>query len=409
MLPVPDYARRAKGTTLPPSKPESRDDDELPSLAPPASEVTPAENRHRMPDFSMKDDDDEDTAVSERALPIAVEVDDPEWDDGEDEEETGQHLKTTQRVGKANIPGQTPTRAAPVTSWNVRLTPVKSDPLCGRTIASGKYRLESVIGQGAVGIVFKALHTSLGRSVAIKVLHPSYRSQPESLAVFEREARAASLLEHPHVARLYDYGEEPDGLVYIVMEYLSGYTLGSVLGARRKVAVPRAVDLMLQACAALAAAHERGIVHRDVKPDNLVLVPEHDDEGQPIEIVKVCDFGIAALAPATAKLPADTRAYIAGTPEYMSPEQALGEPTTPATDVYGCGVVLYEMLAGRLPFVAEQAYQIAIAHIRETPPPIADADVPRRLEDIVLRAMEKKPERRFANARELRLALRKVR
>ena len=347
-------------------------------------------------------DDEEATAVSERALPAepasaAPAEDDDEWGDEAHEEATAQHLTVSSREPEPR----------PVGSWNVQHVPLKSDPLCGRTIG-GKYRLESVIGEGAVGIVFKALHTSLGRSVAIKVLHPRFRSQPESLAVFEREARAASLLEHPHVARLYDYGEEADGLVYIVMEYLSGYTLGNVLAARKRLTPARAIELMLQTCSALSAAHERGIVHRDVKPDNLVLVPEQDDEGQPIELVKVCDFGIAALTPLM-PLPREARAYIAGTPEYMSPEQAMGDTATPASDVYACGVVLYEMLSGRLPFHAKQPYQIAMAHIRETPPPLGVPEVSPALDAVVMRALQKKPAARFANARDLRVALRRAR
>jgi tRNA A-37 threonylcarbamoyl transferase component Bud32 len=291
-------------------------------------------------------------------------------------------------------------------SWNVRIAPTTKDPLCGRAIGGGKYVLESVIGTGAIGIVFKASHRDLGRTVAIKVLNPRYRDDADLLQIFRREARAASQLEHPNVARVYDYGQEPDGLVYIVMEYLSGYTLGSVLHTRKRIAVPRARDLMVQVATALAAAHERGIVHRDVKPDNIVLVPEQDDEGQPVEVVKVCDFGIAALG----KAKNETGGYAAGTPEYMAPEQQTGGPVTAAADVYAAGVVLYEMLVGHVPFTDAQAYRILLKHKTEVPEPPTKlvADVPRALEGLVLKCLEKQPERRYANGRDLRTALRKI-
>lgn len=291
-------------------------------------------------------------------------------------------------------------------SWNVRIAPKTKDPLCGRIIGGGKYILDSVIGEGAIGIVFKASHKDLGRTVAIKVLNPRYRDDPDLLQIFRTEARAASLLEHPHLARVYDYGQEPDGLVYIVMEFLSGYTLGSVLRARRKLTEARAVEIMVQACGALAAAHDREIVHRDVKPDNIVLVPAQDDEGQPMEIAKVCDFGIAALG-SSAPLEED---HAAGTPEYMAPEQSTGGSITPAADVYACGVVLYEMLTGEVPFTSDQAFRILMKHRTEAPRPPATLTpgLNRALEAIVLRCLEKQPEKRYRSARELRAELRKV-
>ena len=289
-------------------------------------------------------------------------------------------------------------------SWNVRIAPTTKDPLCGRTIG-GKYVLDSVIGTGAIGIVFKASHRDLGRTVAIKVLNPRYQGDADLLTVFRTEARAASQLEHPHVARVYDFGQEADGLVYIVMEYLSGYTLGSVLTARRKLTSTRALDLMMQVCAGLSAAHERGIVHRDVKPDNIVLVPAQDDEGHPVEIVKVCDFGIAALATTC-----DEQGLVAGTPQYMAPEQTTGLAPKPSADVYGCGVVLYEMLAGEVPFTDPQAYRILMKHRSDVPraPTLLEPTISSELELVVLKCLEKAPERRYQSARELRVELRKL-
>ena len=302
--------------------------------------------------------------------------------------------------GSSRNPG-----VATAVSWNVRIAPTTVDPLCGRTIGGGKYVLDSVIGSGAIGIVFKASHKDLGRTVAIKVLNPRYRDDADLLAVFRTEARAASQLEHPNVARVYDYGQEPDGLVYIVMEYLSGYTLGSVLDARRRIPAARAVDVMVQVCAALSAAHDREIVHRDVKPDNIVLVPAQDDEGRPVEIVKVCDFGIAALGAARLE-----EGAAAGTPEYMAPEQTTGSAVNPSADVYACGIVLFEMLTGEVPFKADQAYRILMKHRSEAPrrPSSLVAGVPPMLEEVVMRCMEKLPANRYQSARELRVELRKI-
>jgi serine/threonine protein kinase len=305
------------------------------------------------------------------------------------------------------LPGSTrsPGAAATDASWNVRIAPTTKDPLCGRTIGGGKYILDSVIGTGAIGIVFKASHKDLGRTVAIKVLNPRYRDDADLLAVFRTEARAASQLEHPNVARVYDYGQEPDGLVYIVMEYLSGYTLGSVLAARRKLTPARAVDVMIQICAGLSAAHDRDIVHRDVKPDNIVLVPAQDDEGRPVEIVKVCDFGIAALGATRTE-----EGNAAGTPEYMAPEQTTGSRVAPSADVYACGCTLYAMLTGQVPFTADQAYRILMKHRSEAPrpPSMLEPTLPQGLEAVVLRCLEKAPARRYQSARELRVDLRKI-
>jgi hypothetical protein len=164
--------------------------------------------------------------------------------------------------------------------------------IVGRVIAN-RYRIESLVGAGAIGAVYKASHVELPRTFAIKVLHPHFRADPQLLASFRTEARAASLLDHPNVTVVHDFGEEPDGLVYIVMEYLAGVNLQAVLDEERRIEPRRAIAIITQVCGALSAAHERGIVHRDVKPDNIVLVPSRDDEGRPFEMVKVCDFGIA--------------------------------------------------------------------------------------------------------------------
>jgi len=226
------------------------------------------------------------------------------------------------------------------------------------------------------------------------------------MASLRAEARAASLLDHPNVTAVQDFGEEPDGLVYIVMEYLAGVNLQVVLDGARRLAPERAIAIMLQVCSALTAAHERGIVHRDVKPDNIMLVPSRDDEGNAFEMVKVCDFGIAALD----NVPdPNAREWTAGTPEYMAPEQAHGR-AEPRSDVYACGIVLYEMLTGRPPFVGDSASATLEKHANELPrPPSALVPgLPAALDTAVLRALEKSPQHRFPTMRDLRAELKRL-
>ncbi len=277
--------------------------------------------------------------------------------------------------------------------------------IVGRVIAS-RYRIESLVGAGGTGVVYKASHVDLPRAIAIKVLHPHFRTDPHLMASFRTEARAASLLDHPNVAVVHDFGEEPDGLVYIVMEYIGGESLQAVLDRELRLTPRRAIDLMLQICAALSVAHERGIVHRDVKPDNIMVVPSRDDEGRVFEHVKVCDFGIASLESAP---DAKDEEWAAGTPEYMAPEQSAGRADQ-RTDVYACGIVLYEMLTGRPPFLADSAIATLAKHATEIAarPSELVLGVPPALEAVIFRAIEKAPERRFATVRELRAILKHV-
>src|SRR5688572_1225459 len=225
-------------------------------------------------------------------------------------------------------------------------------PLVGREIAGGKYVIETHIGSGAAGAVYRAVHRDLRRTVAIKVLHAHYQHDPSFMKSFRGEALAASQLDHPNVMRVLDFGVEPDGLVYIVMEFLSGRTLQSLLDEERRLPPDRAVEIMVQVCAALSVAHDHGIIHRDIKPDNIMLVPSRNDEGGTFELVKVCDFGIAALQnPCADESELDVaEAVIAGTPEYMSPEQARGTEIDARSDVYAAGICLYELVTGRPPF-----------------------------------------------------------
>ena len=287
-----------------------------------------------------------------------------------------------------------------------------NDPAIGRRIADSKYVIESLIGAGAAGAVYRATHRELRRTVAIKLLHPHYQQDPHFMTSFRGEALAASQLDHPNVMRVLDFGQEPDGLVYIVMEFLSGRTLQQRLDEERRLPTEKAVEVMIQVCAALSVAHDHGIIHRDIKPDNIMLVPSRNDEGTTFELVKVCDFGIAALQNPRAE-DADLSAnehVIAGTPEYMSPEQARGSPVDARADVYACGICLYELVTGRPPFLGNNPAEILIKQLDETPqPPSAIVKgLDPIIEEIILRAIQKDPKKRHQSAREMRVEMKEL-
>ncbi len=318
---------------------------------------------------------------------------------------------TTKRGTTKNTARSRKDEEAPV-SVRGRQLEGDTDPLLGRKIGGGKYAIESLIGSGAAGAVYKATHRELRRTVAIKVLHPHYQQDPHFMKSFRGEALAASQLDHPNVMRVLDFGQEPDGLVYIVMEHLSGRTLQSLLDEERRLPPERAVEIMIQVCAALSVAHDNGIIHRDIKPDNIMLVPSRNDEGGTFELVKVCDFGIAALENPRAE---DVElgiaeGVIAGTPEYMAPEQARGAEIDARSDVYACGICLYELVTGRPPFLGENPAEILIKQLEEIPrPPSALLKgLDPLLEEIILRSIQKDPLKRQQSARELRVELKEI-
>ena len=282
--------------------------------------------------------------------------------------------------------------------------------LIGRTLAH-KYAIEELIGAGGMGAVYRARQVALDKWVAVKVLHREMASEPKFVARFKREALSASRLDHPNSLRVLDFGED-QGLLYLVMEYVEGEDLLSILERASCLEVERIVSIVSQALAALGVAHDLGIVHRDIKPENILVVPGEDDDGLPSEVIKVCDFGVAKLAPRGAadsdsfspRLTVDGLAI--GTPDYMSPEQARGEAVDGRSDLYSVGVVLYRMLAGRAPFVSDSALGVALQHVTdEPPPPSRYAQVHPGLEAICLRALAKRPADRFQTAREMRRAL----
>ncbi len=296
------------------------------------------------------------------------------------------------------------------------------EALVGRPIANGKYVIERFLGGGAMGAVFRAEQTLLRKTVAIKVMHAELAKDATFAVRFHREALAASRLDHPASMRVLDFGEEPDGLLYIAMEYLEGRDLYKVIHEDWPLSDRRIVDILSQALAALAVAHDMGVIHRDLKPENIMILAGTNDEGAAIDVVKVCDFGIAKLVdgdddvPSTAISPgekkpapkATTQGLIIGTPEYMSPEQAQGKKLDLRSDLYSMGIILYQLLTGRVPFDGESAVTVVVKHVTEIPasPRSVYAGVNPRLEAVCMKAVEKSPDARFANAREMRSALR---
>jgi serine/threonine-protein kinase len=290
------------------------------------------------------------------------------------------------------------------------------DPLVGRTIA-GKYRLEAFVGAGSMGTVYRATQLALHKIVAIKVMNDEFAREKTYASRFKREAKAASRLDHPSSLRVIDFGDD-GGLLYIAMEYLDGKDLLSVISKEWPLTTERIVNILSQVLAALAVAHDLGIIHRDLKPENVMILRGKDDEGREAEQVKVCDFGVAKFLDVK-KGSDDTQnqtqtgtltaaGMVVGTPEYMSPEQVSGEELDARTDIYSLGCILYQLLTRRLPFEGKSAIKIALKHIEEKPRPPSQLvpDVDKRLEAICLRALEKRPDARYASAREMRMEVR---
>ena len=286
--------------------------------------------------------------------------------------------------------------------------------LVGRSIA-GKFVVEALIATGGAGTVYRARQLALDRVVALKVLRQDIARDRYFVERFKREARAASRLDHPNSVRVFDFGHIDDSLLYLAMEYVEGKTLHNVIADEWPLGDARIVDLMSQMLSAVAVAHDMEVIHRDLKPDNIMILPATSDDGEATELAKVCDFGIATLGAVQrdggggqAGGPwATMDGSLIGTPGYMSPEQARGEQADRRSDIYSAGVILYHMLAGRPPFDGESAYQVAMKHITDPPlPPSTHAAVGAELEAVCLRALSKSPEDRFDSARAMRAALR---
>ncbi len=266
-----------------------------------------------------------------------------------------------------------------------------------------RYRFVRLLGQGAMGEVYLAEHTALGRHEAVKILRPELATDPQFIAGFRREARATNRVQHPNIVGVYDFGKLADGRFYLAMEYAEGTPLDTLLVREERLPVARALPILVQLTDAVGCAHTHGVIHRDLKPGNLILV-EH--RGQP-DFVKVLDFGMAKILGQQASdgPPLSRAGAIMGTPTYMAPEHIIGRTVDGRADLYAIGCIAYEMLTGRPPFTGKPM-EVADAHLSRTPAPTRATvvDIPAALDELVLRCLEKSPDKRVATAQELKLA-----
>lgn len=282
------------------------------------------------------------------------------------------------------------------------LVAIASDPYTGKTIAE-RYEIEKLIGSGGTSIVYRALHLQLRRTVAIKMLKAHLVTDEESKKRFEQEARAVSCLTHPNVVMVYDVGVTKYGEPYIVMEYLQGGSLADIVREEGRMSVERGLPIFMKACSALSHAHKKEVIHRDVKPSNIMIVPTDDDP----EFVKIVDFGLAKLRSLTGEFQRLTKTgEVFGSPVYMSPEQCTARKLDQRTDVYSMGVVMYEALAGRPPFKEKSTIETIRRQIKEPAPKFVEIDpnlsVPERLEQIILKCLAKNPDDRYQTMDQLR-------
>src|SRR5262245_4632824 len=285
--------------------------------------------------------------------------------------------------------------------------PQQPDLLIGQTI--GNYLVTQKLGEGGMGAVYLAEHPSIGKKVALKVLHSEFSNNQEVAARFFQEAKAVNDIGHPNIVDIVDFGIIQAGvgreqLVYFIMEYLAGQTLSQLIRTESPMPPERALSIALQVADALSASHRCGIVHRDLKPDNIILV----QRGRERDFVKLLDFGIAKLTGGSAMGSHRTRTGIVmGTPAYMSPEQCEGRDSVDLrTDIYALGIVLYEMLTGRVPFVGEGYGEILVQHLTQPPrPPSQFRMLPAHVEIVVMKALEKRADMRYPTMEEFMRAM----
>jgi serine/threonine-protein kinase len=265
-----------------------------------------------------------------------------------------------------------------------------------QVVLNGRYRVIDRIGSGGMSVVYKAQDLSLGRIVAVKVLHENLTDDEGFLRRFQREAHAAANLSHPNIVTVHDIGQDGNRH-FIVMEFVDGRTLKQLVRLQnqggRPLSVTRALDLTIQICAGIGYAHRANLIHCDVKSQNILVTRD--------ERVKVADFGIARAMSEATQHTVDSQIW--GTPHYFSPEQAAGQPATPASDVYAIGVVLFELLTGRLPFIADTHTALALKHMHEPPPRASDINplVPQQLDQILQKVLAKEPASRYRTGDQL--------
>jgi serine/threonine protein kinase len=273
------------------------------------------------------------------------------------------------------------------------------DSLLGQILAE-KYRIEERLKEGGMGTVYRGTHVLMDKTVAIKVLRPSLAADERIVARFSREARAASRISHPHAISVTDFGEAGNGVVFLVMEYLSGRTLKEIIRQEGPMPLLRAVEILRQVGGALDAAHGEGVVHRDLKSDNIMLLSSSGTD-----YAKVLDFGIAKIKEPEGEYNPGLTApdLVIGTPQYMSPEQCSQSPVDARSDIYSLGVILYEMLVGHVPFTGDSPTEIMLKHLQQPAPSVLAerGDVPEAVGRVIARAMEKRPEDRYDTVGEL--------
>lgn len=276
----------------------------------------------------------------------------------------------------------------------LRLLEEDRDPRLGQVLLD-QFRIEERIGAGGMGMVYRARQTTLVRDVAIKILHPDLAQNPDAVRRFHREARISTALDHPNIVRVFLFGQLPDGSLYLVMELLRGRPLADLLRVEPRLPASRALHIAVQIAEGVGEAHNQGIVHRDVKPENIFLTPK----GRDPDFAKVLDFGIARLLRADEQTQATQSGLVFGTARYISPEGAAGEPTDARSDVYSMGVLAYQMLSGETPFDGSSPVTLLMQHIHERVPHLktraGGVHVPDGVADVVMRALSKNPEGRY--------------
>ncbi len=300
------------------------------------------------------------------------------------------------------MPVSEPKIAAPESAAGTGPPPA---PIVGTEL--GPYRLVSLLGSGGMGMVFVGEHRMLGRRMAIKVLLPDLASRLDIIQRFFKEAKSANEIAHENIVEIFDFVQQPDGLSYLVMELLSGHDLGIAVANEGPFKLARTLHVTRQVAAALAAAHDKRIVHRDLKPENIFLIRRQNDP----HFVKLLDFGLAKVPESTTGIPSSTQTgVVMGTPEYMSPEQAMGVPVDVRSDIYSLAVVLYWLISGKLPFDGASFEQQRRARVSAPAPPLppvsaAGEPVPPELAALVARCLARPPEDRCQNGREFLQAL----
>src|SRR6266850_1475130 len=274
------------------------------------------------------------------------------------------------------------------------------DDLLGKILA-GKYRIEERLSEGGMGTVYRGTHVLMDKTVAVKVLRTSLAADEKIVARFSREARAASRISHPNALSVTDFGEDEGGIVFLVMEYLSGKTLKEVIRDEGPMPLARVVEITRQVGGALQAAHGQGVVHRDLKSDNIMLLSSSGTD-----YAKVLDFGIAKIQEPEGEYNPGLTApdLVIGTPQYMSPEQCSQSPDIDArSDIYSLGVILYELLVGHVPFTGGSPTEIMLKHLQQPAPSVLDErdDLPPAIGRVVARALEKGPQDRYQSVGEL--------